>query len=336
MKIEYIPIDEIYLDVENPRSKYSDPYSIGDPFDEQKQAQTSALLRQQDGDGATGYSVQSLKQSIIQSEGIVNPIWIKKVMDKWVCIEGNTRLCIYKDLQKEHPDDTTWNKIPAITYTDITPDIESKLKLTAHIVGTRDWKPYNKAKYVIDLMNTDLTFEEISEIVGGRVGELKRQVAAVQKFDKHFLPISGGDKSHRKFSHYIEREKSASAQFALDEHNISEEEFAEWVQDKKFGMAINVRKFKEIADNPDAFKAFKANGYKAATTFLESDDLVDLGEIELKELSDEIKKRFQRIDFEGMLDDKELILSLLNLGTALNQFWNELGDLGYKQEDFQD
>ena len=57
MKIEYIPIDEIYLDVENPRSKYSDPYSIEDPFDEQKQAQTSALLRQQDGDGATGYSV---------------------------------------------------------------------------------------------------------------------------------------------------------------------------------------------------------------------------------------------------------------------------------------
>ena len=65
------------LDVENPRSN-SDPYSIGDPFDEQKQAQTSALLRQQDGDGAKGYSVQSLKQSIIQSEGIVNPIWIKK------------------------------------------------------------------------------------------------------------------------------------------------------------------------------------------------------------------------------------------------------------------
>ena len=82
------------------------------------------------------------------------------------------------------------------------------------------------------------------------------------------MPISGGDKSHRKFSHYIERENSASAQFALDEHNISEEEFAEWVQDKKFGTAINVRKFKEIADNPDAFKAFRQMGLKPLQHFL--------------------------------------------------------------------
>ena len=73
-----------------------------------------------------------------------------------------------KDLNKENPEDSKWQTIPAIVYEDISKEEENKLKLTAHIVGTREWKPYNKAKYVIDLLdNTNFTFPEISEIVGG-------------------------------------------------------------------------------------------------------------------------------------------------------------------------
>tara|TARA_B100002019_G_C21197526_1_gene562192 strand:+ start:198 stop:1208 length:1011 start_codon:yes stop_codon:yes gene_type:complete len=336
MKIEYIPIDEIYLDVENPRSKYSDPTVIEDPFGEQKQAQTSALLRQQDGDGATGYSVQALKQSIRQSGGIVNPIWIKKVSDKWVCIEGNTRLCIYKDLMNDEPNNETWKTIPSITYTDITSDVENKLKLTAHIVGTREWKPYNKAKYVIDLIDSELTFEEISEIVGGQVGKLKKQVQAVHKFDKHYLPIAGGDKSNRQFSHFVVLEENPTAQFALQENQISMDEFAKWVLDKKFGMAINVRDLKKIVDHPQAFQAFKDEGYNAARKYLEQDDEVNLGDVDTRKLSDEVRKRLETMNAGTAANDKELILSLLNLGTSINSFWDEARGLGYKEEDFLD
>ena len=105
MQIQHVPIDTIFLDLQNPRSKFSNPFDeSNDPFDSRQQKVTMALLRQQEGDGATGYSVNALQESIIHAGGIVSPIWIKRVEEKYVCIEGNTRLIIYKTLTEEDPE----------------------------------------------------------------------------------------------------------------------------------------------------------------------------------------------------------------------------------------
>ena len=37
---------------------------------------------------------------------------------------------------------------------------EAEIKLTAHLVGTREWKPYNKAKYIEELIETGHSWEE--------------------------------------------------------------------------------------------------------------------------------------------------------------------------------
>ena len=160
---------------------------------------------------------------------------------------------------------------------------------------------------------------------------LKNQVAAAHKFDKHFLTLSGGDKSNRKFSHFVELEKNPGAQFALKEKQISMDEFAKWVQDDKFRMAINVRDLKEIIEHPEAFEAFKNNGYDAAKEFLLTDDEIDLSEVDGKKLSEELRKRIDAIDIQSVVANKEYVLSLLNLGTATNAFWDAAQDLGYKR-----
>lgn len=330
MKIQYIPIKDIFLDLENPRSKYSDPNEEqSDIFDEVRQQHTAALLRQQVGDGAKGYSVNALKQSIVQTGAVVNPIWIKSSGKNFICIEGNTRLCIYKDLNKENPEDSKWQTIPAIVYEDISKEEENKLKLTAHIVGTREWKPYNKAKYVIDLLdNTDFTFPEISEIVGGQVGELSKQIAACRKFDEHFLPKAHGDKSHSKFSHFIELEKNPSCEQALKDQGLDYETFSEWVLDNKFVRAINVRDLKAILENDDARKAFEKDGYASAKSFLQTKPELDLGKANLIDLSDEIQKKLKYEELSDLAEDKKLILSLLTLGADLNTMWEKLEEMG--------
>ena len=126
------------------------------------------------GDGAS-YSVNSLKESIRSSGGIVTPVWLKKVDEKYVCIEGNTRLLIYKELFSESEAEVQdqWSRIPAIVYENLSSEEEHKLKLTAHIVGTRDWKPYSKAKYVTELLESStFGWDEICDIVGGRKSDL--------------------------------------------------------------------------------------------------------------------------------------------------------------------
>ena len=51
-----------------------------------------------------------------------------------------------KDLANEEPDNETWKTIPSITYTDISSNVENKLKLTAHIVGTREVETLQQGK----------------------------------------------------------------------------------------------------------------------------------------------------------------------------------------------
>lgn len=335
MKIQYIPIKNIFLDLENPRSKYSDPNEDqSDIFNEVRQQHTAALLRQQSGDGAKGYSVNALKQSIIQTGAVVNPIWIKSSGGNFICIEGNTRLCIYKDLNQENPEDTKWQTIPAIVYEDISKEEENKLKLTAHIVGTREWKPYNKAKYVIDLLdNTNFTFSEISEIVGGQVGELSKQIAACRKFDEYYLPKAHGDKSHSQFSHFIELEKNPSCDQALKDKGLDYDTFSDWVLEEKFRMAINVRKLKDVLENEDAFNAFQRDGFESARSFLETKPEVDLGNASLMALSNEIQKKLKYEELTDIAEDKKLILSLLTLGTDLNAIWEQFEAMGIDSPD---
>src|SRR5262245_18784823 len=98
--------------------------------------------------GSTTY--QSLKASIRAYGTLIIPIIVSlQPAGSYLVIEGNTRVAIYRELDADNsPGD--WKTIPAVVQT-LSEGGEHAVRLHAHLVGTRPWRPYAKAKYLHDL-----------------------------------------------------------------------------------------------------------------------------------------------------------------------------------------
>ena len=99
-KHEFISIDQVELDINNPRiKKFLEMYS-GEPTAEQLFMALGA-----DGDEKeteTAPTFNKLKQSIITNGGIIQPIIVNRSTDgRNVCIDGNTRLALYRSFRDE-------------------------------------------------------------------------------------------------------------------------------------------------------------------------------------------------------------------------------------------
>ncbi len=100
VQIRSLPIDDLELDVENPRIRKFVEYHEG-PFN----FETMLLaLGAGTGDIESGSTTtfQSLKQSIRAKGGIINPIIVRKLPNgKYQVIEGNTRVVIYRSFRDD-------------------------------------------------------------------------------------------------------------------------------------------------------------------------------------------------------------------------------------------
>lgn len=327
-ELKKIDISSVYFDVHNPRSKYTSATELPDNiFDEHYQNNIIPdLLRNAEGQ----YSVENLKESIQKCGRITNPIQVKNVEGKYVCVEGNTRLLIYKNLHNSADTDEErekWSHIPAMVYENITPDEEATLKLTAHVIGARDWKPYSRAKYIQELKNTtSLDWESITQVVGGRKANMMKLYEAVIRFDEYYVPLTN-ERSDMKFSHYIESQSDV-IKGALERHNFSENDFAKWVEANKFRMAINVRKLPKILDNPDAKDAFIQGDYDDAAPYLKvsSDGATTLSAASDPALIEHLLARVRSMDKQYFENNPTIILELESLIEAIEAAFDTIDD----------
>ena len=104
-ELQVLSIDDIKLDVENPRIKqYLEFYT-----EISSEMLALALSDSSNGDASTTY--RSLKESIKVSGGIIHPIVVNVDNDGvYTVIEGNTRLQIYKEFA-ENSVDGNWQTI---------------------------------------------------------------------------------------------------------------------------------------------------------------------------------------------------------------------------------
>ena len=137
----YTEIDTALLDLDftNPRiQNYLQNYP-----EESRSGELLAMLL-----GTGTDSCASLKESIKEHGGIINPIIVNHFPDgRYVVIEGNTRLQIYRDFIRDNVP-VNWNKIRAIIYENLENNEMHSIRLQAHLVGPRDWDAYAKAKYL--------------------------------------------------------------------------------------------------------------------------------------------------------------------------------------------
>lgn len=298
---ELLSIDCVELDLKNPRiAKWLEIYE-GEPSKEQ----IELALRSGGGqDNVGGPSYQSLKQSIQTNKGIIHPIIVNREADgKLVVIEGNTRTHIYRQLKVSDPSGI-WDKIPAMVYDQLSAETIDAIRLQAHLVGTRDWDPYSKAKYLNLLRNSEhLTFSQLVDFCGGDKREVQNYIEAYNDMELYYRPLLDSDDQFdpSRFSAFVELQNTRIIDALLTE-SFTKSDFSEWVKSQKIFPLVTVRKLPQILHNDKAKVVFLQSGAQEAIKMLDiPNPLSALQDANLEQLAREICKRIGSTNYNDLL-----------------------------------
>ena len=260
IEIADVPIDDIVLDLENPRigywmdnvSRFSEPTSQED------------LLLAIKGSGFDEYN--SLKRSIEAGGGATEMIWVVKKEGKYLCIDGNTRVIIYRDLRGKYPKKDTYKTIKARILPESTDDrAKNFIRLIAHLRAQNDWQAYERARMLYILWeHKGYTEEDLKNTTKLSISNIKKWIAAYKAMNDQFLPKYGNKADAlMKFSYFVEYEskkiKNGMKKLGLDERN-----FCDWVGQEEIVRAQDVRDLKRIIENEEAAKLLVEEGFEAA------------------------------------------------------------------------
>ena len=345
-EISYVPIDSIQLDPNNPRINFIHE-TIENPNDadmESHLTDSSAKFNQ-------------LRKSIYNFGGIHNPIVLAKTAEsKYLCIEGNTRLTLFREFsQSEDPEtlnrnEQKWKEIPAIIFKSDEVSELNKIRLQAHLVGPRDWPKINKAKFVYELMNNSImSDDEIQEAVGGTMGELRTLATGYENYINHFVPAVGGDSGDRKikgkFSGIVEYSKPTihteiGAHLGDDHWEI----FSRWLlEGNKWRTLSQIRELPKIFLDDEGREEFLSEGgtVDSALRKIDSDKNRSSDEIFheleeavtdsiIREMADRLYKAIEEWDEDEWSrvreEEVEVFESLNLLKTKLDKFYDDLSE----------
>lgn len=273
---------------------------------------------------------EALKRSIIASDGIQEPIYLRT--DGRVA-EGNRRVVALRAAQEQFPGDARFSKMPAWLIPESTPEhVVQDLLNEVHLGSVRGWAPYERALQMKALLEGGLIEDEIAERYRMTAREVKQQLAAVEFMDRLYFPITADptDPEHRaKFSYFLEFYKNGRIQGHAQSISDLPEQFAGWVRDGRIDTGARVRRLPRILDSKEATRLLDAVGFDAADEYLakqhpEEQELYALLErtksrlalmtvTELRELSDsderqEILKTLQR-ELSNVLETTERLRS---------------------------
>lgn len=263
-----LKVNQIELDRSNPRIA-----NFLEIYDEEKlNSDTMALLL-----GTTSDACASLRESIKENGGIIHPIIVNKIMDdKYVVIEGNTRLQIYRDfIKKGIPG--KWDVIRAIVYNDLAQDEIHSIRLQAHLIGPREWDPYSKAKYLNYLANIEhMPLSVLIAYCGGnsKASEVKHMIQAYQDMENYYRPLCNDDSifNIRKFHGFVELQ-NRNILDSLKLHGFNKSDFSQWIIDERFTKLEDVRRLPDILNSSKASAAFFIEDSKAAKKILAMEEI---------------------------------------------------------------
>jgi hypothetical protein len=267
-----LPVVEVQLDPNNPRiRKWVEMYGVNPSFDQM----CLALGAAGDDDGESSTSFEKLKNSILTNGGLIQPILVNRKDDgKLMCIEGNTRLALYKCFLRDGIPGN-WSQIPALVYEQMGETDTDAVRLQIHLVGTRPWDPYSKAKYLHYLrMHERLPFSAMVDFCGGRQKEVVESINAFQDMETHYRPILPDDTSFdtSRFSGFVELQRPGVKEAILDA-GFTLSDFSKWIHEEKLYPLNTVRILPRILSNPKARDVFVKQGARKAAEVLDRPDL---------------------------------------------------------------
>lgn len=258
MKENYqiVNVEEIDFDINNPRIKMA-LEKYGDQLNAERIY--FALSTATEGEQRTA-SFSSLKDSIRANKGITQPITVILKEGKKICIDGNSRLAIYKEFFEQRiPGD--WSQIKALVIEDAEQrDIET-IRVSAHLVGVREWPAYEKARYLEYLRNQEfMEYEEIIALCGGNRNNIERQIEAYQDMNDYYRDIVDDAAFHiDRFSGFVELQKP-NVKDAIFQAGFDLKNFGEWIRDGKIYRLADVRHLPKVLRDDEAKEVFLKGG----------------------------------------------------------------------------
>jgi len=271
LTISQIAVKDLTLDPRNPRiAPLTD--SLTTPPHQDWIVLALGKYSSDDEERSTSTSYSSLKESIRASQGVMQPIIVAPVADgRYMVIEGNTRVAIYLELDADG-NEGDWKSIPAIVRAEGDTKGEHAVRLQAHLVGPRPWRPYAKAKYLHELYHQNkLALSEIHACCGGggRRREIEEYIQAYSDMEEHYVPLlDGGSVDQSRFSAFVEMQKPPIVA-ALTRHGHTKSDFAKWVNDSRFTPLNTVRQLPRILANAQAKHKFLTRNAGEAMRILE-------------------------------------------------------------------
>jgi len=273
MQITKIPITDIVLDERNPRIAHIFEGVRGAANSQEWMSMALGQAAPEDAEGGTSASTySSLKASIRAQRGLINPIIVTpNAAGKFVVIEGNTRVAIFRELAEEDESED-WKLIDGVIHHDLQEEGEHAIRLQAHMVGPRPWRPFAKAKYLHDLYaNQKLSVTQILDFCGGsaRRKEIEQYIAAFTDMTQHYMPIAqaaGAPPDYARFSSFVELQNIKPA---LSRAGHSVQEFAQWVYEGRLAPQQMVRVLPRILANSEARRQFFLHNAREAVKVLD-------------------------------------------------------------------
>ncbi|MEI6603604.1 MAG: hypothetical protein WCL54_08970 [Clostridia bacterium] len=325
---EQVDVNQVILDKSNPRIKLWLEMYEGEPTPEQIHLALGVGSDDKESQGGTTFN--KLKNSILTHCGIIQPILINQSQTgEMICIEGNTRLCLYRSFLEQKVSGN-WDKIPSIIYADLTEEEIDAIRLQAHLIGPRQWDAYSKAKYLSYLRNIEkFPFSRLVDYCGGSQKVVMESIDAYADMEMYYRPLCDceSDFDVRRFSGFVELQKN-NIKTAILEAGFDLTDFAKWMygRDPKIAPLNTVRQLSKILRNKTATQVFLKHGAQEAIKTLDRPNLTAaLKEASLEQLCDALTDTIINIKFEKVKELRAdtggpVYQALLDAKDALNAF----------------
>lgn len=308
-KNQLLDIDSIQLDRNNPRIQRAlDMYG-----DAVKYEYIALALQEGSSESEiSGTTFGRLKNSIKTNRGIINPIVVNKHDGQYICVEGNTRLLIYRMFQEETGNDH-WKKIPCRIYEDARQQEMDAIRLQAHLIGPRQWDPYAKARYVNYLWETEyMTREQIVDYCGGNKRQISRSIAAYKMVEEIYKPAlkNPEDFDHTRFSGFVEFQ-DPRVHKPVYESGYKDLDFSMWLHERKFDRLEHVRRLPDILEHDEAKRTFLSAGSNEAIKILNEPSLEELmRKHDIRHILDAVSQKISRFGYKDIVEYREQTTTL--------------------------
>jgi DNA-binding transcriptional regulator YhcF (GntR family) len=220
-------------------------------------------------------NVKQLKLSIQSNGGLIDPLIVRDGDN--VVLEGNSRLAAYRLLGKLEPE--KWAMVKCII---LPKDIDDASIFTLlgqyHIVGRKDWEPFEQASYLYRRhLQTKLPVEAMARELGITKSKAQNMIDVIT------FMYEQNDMTKSHWSYYEEYLKNAAINKYRAEHPEIDNTFVEQVKAETFTPnAPAVRHLGEIAkiNNKDSRKLMSEIVNKECTVEEAYSELKDQGVID--------------------------------------------------------